>query len=340
MPSLHTPSVAQFRSGKPAAYPDQSVYAAFACAELGLAFDDLDDGTGLVFRVTGPGGSLAFGAGRCSWYPQNSATAATLASDKYFTNRILEAAGVPTLGGDYFFLNDRYRAHRPDGHERDDALAAFSAMGKTAFVKPLTGSRGDFAERVDGDAALLHYLTEVARHYDAILLQKVVAGRELRIFLMDGEIVYGAEKSSPFVLGDGVHKLQDLMIRHNAALRSRGLSPVGLADYPESVLQVVLPSGERWPIAGRMNWSAGGTMVLDTPSVKAVEELARRAAAALGLRVAAVDLFTEMAADGPSSRVIEVNANPSIRTLEQAGRDDLILTIWRHTFAAAGLLSR
>jgi hypothetical protein len=33
-----------------------------------------------------------------------------------------------------------------------------------------------------------------------------------------------------------------------------------------------------------------------------------------------------------------VNANPSIRLLEQSGRGDLILKIWRHTFAAMGLL--
>jgi hypothetical protein len=37
-------------------------------------------------------------------------------------------------------------------------------------------------------------------------------------------------------------------------------------------------------------------------------------------------------------RVIEVNANPSIRLLEESDRDDLILKIWRHAFSAMGLL--
>jgi hypothetical protein len=36
--------------------------------------------------------------------------------------------------------------------------------------------------------------------------------------------------------------------------------------------------------------------------------------------------------------VIEVNANPSIRLLEDSDRPDLILQIWRHTFSAMGLL--
>src|ERR1700694_5696916 len=126
----------EFRAGKPGFYPDQSVYAEYACAQFGLTFEDIDGGSGLVFSVTSKARSIHFGAGRCSWYPQNSATATTLASDKYFTNQILERAGVPNLGGEYFFLNDRHRAHRPAGHEREDALELLGKLGGTAFVKP------------------------------------------------------------------------------------------------------------------------------------------------------------------------------------------------------------
>src|SRR4051812_8667425 len=112
----------KFRSGKPSSYPDQSVYAEYACAEFGLTFEDIDGGSGLLFSVASKAQTMHFGAGRCSWYPQNDATASSLATDKYFANRILERAGVPALGGEYFFLHDRHQAHRGAGHERDDAL--------------------------------------------------------------------------------------------------------------------------------------------------------------------------------------------------------------------------
>ena len=149
-------SLREFRQGKPGFYPDQSIYAAFACAEFGLEFRDLDGGSGLLFSVTSREKSLHFGAGRCAWYPQNNATAATLASDKYFTSQNpRQQAGVPVIGGEYFFLHDRHRAHRPAGHERDDALAYFRSLGASAFVKPLTGSRGDFAQAIHGEAALI-----------------------------------------------------------------------------------------------------------------------------------------------------------------------------------------
>ena len=330
--------VRDFRAGKPAFYPDQAVYAAFACAEFGLAFEDIDDGTGLLLCVTSKARSIHFGAGRCSWYPQNNSTAATLASDKYFANRILEETGIATLGGDYFFLSGRHRSHRPTGHERDDAIAYFRKLNQAAFAKPLSGSRGDFAQSLHGEAALDRYLRTVSQYYDSVLIQPIATGNEYRIFLLDDEIAYSVRKSRPFLLGDGVRTTRDLLVMHNASLQTRGLSPITMAAIDQASLGIVLPAGERWEIPGRMNLSVGGVMTFEAPRSDAALAVARKAACALGLRVAAVDLFADIGGDSDATRIIEVNSNPSIRFLEESGRGDLILKIWRHTFSAMGLL--
>ena len=330
-------SVKEFRAGKPGFYPDQSIYAEFACAEFGLAFRDLDGGSGLIFSVTSADKSLHFGAGRSSWYPQNSATASTLASDKYFTSKILDAAGVPVIGGEYFFLHERYRAHRPVGHERADALVYFRELGASAFVKPLMGSRGDFAQRIHGEPALMRYLDEIAKYYDAVLVQPIVEGTEYRIFLLDDDALYCARKHPPFVRGDGVHTLRELLSAHNDALRARGLSPVSPGDR-DPTLDAVLAQAERRDIPGRMNLSAGGTMAIEPPPSQKAVALARQATRALGLRVAAVDVFVGIGGEPGAMTVIEVNSNPSIRLLEESGRGDLILKIWHHTFASMRLL--
>ena len=330
-------SLDDFRSGKPGFYPDQSVYAEYACAEFGLAFQDLDGGSGLLFSITANGRTVHFGAGRCSWYPQNNATASTLASDKFFTGRILERAGIATLGGSYFFLHERHRAHRPAGHEREDAREYLKRLGGTAFVKPLQGSRGDFAQVLHGEAALDRYIAEVSRYYDSILIQPVVSGAEYRVFLLDDEVVYSARKYPPFLLGDGTSAIRDLLAAHNAALQTRGLSPAATEDRGTS-LGAVPAKGERWDIPGRMNLSVGGTMVLEDPHSQAALALARKAVHTLGLGAAAVDLFTNIGGDEQATAVIEVNSNPSIRLLEESNRGDLILKIWRHTFSAMGLL--
>jgi glutathione synthase/RimK-type ligase-like ATP-grasp enzyme len=100
----------------------------------------------------------------------------------------------------------------------------------------------------------------------------------------------------------------------------------------------VLAKGERRDIPGRMNLSAGGTMVIEAPPSKAAVALAKAATSALGLRVAAVDLFVGIGGDPDAMTVIEVNSNPSIRLLEESDRGDLILKIWQHSFSAVGLL--
>ncbi len=271
-------------------YPDQSVYAAYACAELGLEFEDADGGTGLVFSIASETRRIYFGAGRCSWYPQNNATAATLASDKYFANVILERSGIPTLGGEYFFLHERHRAHRPAGHEIDDIRHYFRKLGATAFVKPLMGSRGDFAQSISGEAALNKYVGEVSRFYDSILIQPAVSGVEYRIFVLDDDVLYSARKYPPHLLGDGIHPVRDLLAEHNAALEARGLSAAAMRTETDHSLDTVLAKGARWEIPGRMNLSAGGTMVLEDVRSDILPALARKAAVDLVLRVAADDL--------------------------------------------------
>jgi hypothetical protein len=330
-------SLREFRAGKPAFHPDQAVYAAYACAEFGLDFAEVSDG-GLLFRVASHTKSVYFGAGRCSWYPQNNATSATLASDKYFANCILGDAGIPNLGGDYFFLSPRHRGLRPAGHEREDALDYFRRLKGYAFAKPLTGSRGDFAQAINDEVALARYLDGVAAHYDAVLMQPVVSGHEYRIFLLDDEIVYSARKFPPALKGDGTRKVRDLLDEHNVKLKARGLSAIDPATITSSDLDKVLATGERWNVPGRTNLSAGGHMAFASPNPAALRT-AQAAIRALGLRAAAVDLFTDTGGNPDTAAIIEVNANPSIRLLEELQRPDLILKIWRHTFRAVGLLA-
>jgi glutathione synthase/RimK-type ligase-like ATP-grasp enzyme len=210
-------------------------------------------------------------------------------------------------------------------------------LGASAFVKPLTGSRGDFAQTVHGEAALIRYLDDVATYYDSVLVQPIINGVEHRIFLLDDDAVFCARKHPPFVRGDGLHSLRELLSAHNDALRARGLSPVA-PDVADPSLEAVLAKGEQRDIPGRMNLSAGGTMVLEAPPSAKVVTLATAATRALGLRVAAVDLFVNIGGDPDAMTIIEVNSNPSIRLLEQSDRGDLILKIWHHTFSTMGLL--
>jgi glutathione synthase/RimK-type ligase-like ATP-grasp enzyme len=77
--------------------------------------------------------------------------------------------------------------------------------------------------------------------------------------------------------------------------------------------------------------AGGGAHGLRDGAAPALAKLAIDAAAAIGLPLAAVDMFD---AAGELA-VIEVNSNPMIGTLEDYDRWDLIVEIWRANFAAA-----
>src|SRR5262249_9221272 len=105
------------------------------------------------------------------------------------------------------------------------------------------------------------------------------------------------------------------------------------ADGGALSLDAVVAKGERVTLAGPANRSAGGSAgAVQDGAPPAMAQLAVAAADAIGLQLAAVDIF-DRGAEGLS--IIEVNSNPMIATLEDAGRWDLIETIWRANIEAA-----
>src|SRR5258708_32934343 len=129
--------------------------------------------------------------------------------------------------------------------------------------------------------------------------------------LVDHAALYAGGKYPPCVLGDGVRAVRALLSAHNDALRARGLSPAEMADHDPS-LDAVLAKGARRDIPGRMNLSAGGTMVLEAPPSPGAVKMAKQAVRALGLRVAAVDMVTGIGGEPDAIKISDVNSNPAI----------------------------
>lgn len=88
------------------------------------------------------------------------------------------------------------------------------------------------------------------------------------------------------------------------------------------------------PAANRSQGGAAADFRDGAPA--ALEAVALKAAAALGLKLAGVDVFdVSPARDHSALMLIEANANPGIETLYDVGREDLVIAIWAANFAAA-----
>lgn len=312
-------------------YPDQTRRVAQACAALGLEFTELDGGSGYLFSVANDKTGFIGGAGAICAYPLNSAAAVQIARDKAHANTALAHAGVAVIPSRLYFTTDHRIALRGPGREVADAVAWIRRQPGPVFCKPNTGSEGDFAEIIDGVAAFLDYIGRISPRHEAILVQPLIAGDEYRVFYLDGEAVFATRKADAVLRGDGVSTLSDLIAVRNATLTGSGVSPTPTPTRADRVLAV----GEIIALPGRRNLAAGGEAVVTTDVPSELAGIALAASRAIGLRVSGIDVFdVSPARDLSDLVVIEINGNPALTSLAQAGREDLAGEIWRRVLSA------
>jgi D-alanine-D-alanine ligase-like ATP-grasp enzyme len=290
-----------------------------------------------LFEVCDGPRRAVFAAGAGTPYALNDARAASIARDKAFCAETLRQAGLPVLPGRMFFVTKRWADMRSPGREPEDALAFSQGADYPLFCKPIVASNGLHAEVIENAAAFADYMRRVAREHFAILAQPYVRAAEHRVFVLEGRALFSYRKSLPCVEGDGRSTLQSLAEAlprdSNAPVRvalgrDDGGRRVGAGDVP-GVSQRVTLEGPANRAAG------GGACELRDGAFAPMAQLALAAVRALGLRLAGVDMFDVSAAsDGSALVLIEVNSNPMIATLEEHGRWDLIVEIWRANFTA------
>jgi glutathione synthase/RimK-type ligase-like ATP-grasp enzyme len=331
VPLEHGPAHAALKSA-------HARYAAYAAASLGYSFRSLDGEDGYLFEVRDAARCAVFAAGAGSPYALNDARAASIARDKAFSAEVLRRAGLPVLPGEMFFVTRRWADMRSPGREPEDALAYARAAQYPLFCKPISASNGLYAEVIESADAFAAYTARVSREHFAILIQPYVRAEEHRVFVLEGRALFSYRKSKPHVTGDGASTLGALIAAmpmprdpHEPVRNLHGRAPSGerisLEDTPACNQRIVLE--------GPANRAAGGgANAVRDGAPQAMADLAIRASEALGLKLAAVDMF-DRASEGGDLVVIEVNSNPMIATLEDHGRWDLIAEIWSANFAAA-----
>lgn len=313
-------------------------YAAYAAEACGYDFRSLDGADGYLFEVTDGGRHAVFAAGVGTPYALNDARAASIARDKAFCAEVLRRAGAPVLAGEKFFVTSRWSDMRTPGREPEDALAYVRAATLPVFCKPLAASNGLYAEVIESAEAFADYMQRVSREHFAILIQPFARGVEYRVFVLEGRPLFSYRKHLPRLVGDGRGSVRTLV---EALPRDPGAPvPPIRARNGEGLLVVedhVPAAGEHLTLEGPANRAAGGgAEALRDGAPDALAHLALAAADAIGLRLAGVDMFDlSPHGDGSHLAVIEVNSNPMIATLEDAGRWDLITEIWRANFAGA-----
>jgi GNAT-family acetyltransferase (TIGR03103 family) len=290
---------------------DLNPYARIVAEEAlrrGVAVDVLDARAGEM-RLSHGGRSLVT---RESLSELTTAVAMSRCDDKRHTRRILARAGLPVAPG------------RDATFDRGDH--EFMAEVGEVVVKPARGEQGagitvGVTTGDELDAAL-----DLARsHSPDVVIEQRVPGDDLRIVVIDGEVVAAAVRRPAAVVGTGRHTVRGLIEaqsrRRSAA--TGGESTIPLDDETARTVEAagrslddVLAEGEELVVRRTANLHTGGTIHDVTGSLHPdLAAAAVEAAGAIGIPVTGLDMIVPRP-DGPDGVFIEANERPGLANHE------------------------
>lgn len=241
-----------------------------------------------------------------------SAVAMSRCDDKRVTRRVLVDAGLSVP-----------RGRTATGGGADEA---FLAEVGDVVVKPARGEQGTGITVGVTDPAQLRAAVATARQHCAeVLIEQRHQGEDLRVLVIDHEVVAAAVRRPAAVTGDGVHTVLELIRRQSRrrAAATGGESKIPLDDLTRDVvaeaghtMDDVLPAGQVLTVRRTANLHTGGTIhdVTDRlhPDLAAACVAASRA---LAIPVTGLDLLVT-APDQPEHVFIEANERPGLANHE------------------------
>ncbi len=290
---------------------DLNIYAGILVREArrrGISVEVLDAENG-YFKLSLGGRSITC---RESLSELTSAIAMSRCDDKRLTLRVLAAAGIAV----------------PAQIDADDpqAVAAFLQQHGRVVVKPVRGEQGQ-GVKVDLETPdEVNAAIKAARHFcDHVIVEQMVAGSDLRIVVIDHQVVAAASRRPAAVVGDGGSTLRTLIEKQS---RRRQMATAGESRIPidDETLRCLRGQGytlDSVPAAGTTvqvrktaNLHTGGTIHDMTPILHpALREAAERASRVLEIPLAGFD-FIVRAPDQPDYVIIEANERPGLANHE------------------------
>lgn len=311
-----------------------------AAQRLGLSLRVLDEELGYLHELSDGTRSRVLPGARS---PLNLAAPQRLCELKYYTQRVLEEHGFRVPATVRCIRRDGYAAlgAEPADAERrarrslDDARE-FAAARAPVIVKPNGLGRGFGVREVTRAEDIEANVRDIFEHDDTALVQAQVRGADLRVDMIDGQLMVAYERVAIRVEGDGVSTLHELL----CALDDRFAQPdfVARASKSPSWRAKVLDAGYGLDsvLARESIVDLGPVLNLNETARCVVHETVPRAwldhvariGQALRMRHYGVDLRVPggFEASPADATLIEVNGSPLLIQLAELGYEELAIT--------------
>ncbi len=243
--------------------------------------------------------------------------AVDLAKNKPLVKKLLADHGIPV----------------PEGclvYSENDAVAMAKKIAYPVVIKPFDANQGRGVSTNINSEELLRTAYRLARQLAGrVMLEKHITGKDYRLLVVGDKIAAAAERTPPYVTGDGIHTIEELVALENSnplrgwghekpmtriALDGIAIELLGRSDL---AINTVLPPGESVYLRQNGNLSTGGYATDCTDIVHPANRLlAITAARIIGLEIAGIDLVCpdiSQPVETSHGAVIEVNAAPGLR---------------------------
>jgi GNAT-family acetyltransferase (TIGR03103 family) len=232
--------------------------------------------------------------------------------DKAITQRLMRRAGIR--------VPDQIRFDALDQAE------AFLSKHGRVVVKPARGEQGAGISVDIRDADELERAIKAARRIcETVILEEFCTGDDLRIIVIDFEVVAAAIRKPAQIIGTGQHKVGELIQTQSRRRRAAtgGESSIPMDEETERCIRQggyglddILPDGEVLVVRKTANLHTGGTIHDCTADLHPdLAEAARAAARALDIPVTGLD-FLVPDVKGPDYVMIEANERPGLANHE------------------------
>lgn len=240
-----------------------------------------------------------------------------IAGNKHTTKAILSENKIPVPEGGI-----AYTAHSAAGLAEE--------IGYPVVVKPLDGNQGKgVILNITSRGQVVSACEEAFRHSRAVVVEKYIPGKDYRVLVIGNKVSAVSERNPPYVTGDGIHTIKELVKQMNQN-EQRGedhekpLTRIKLDAVAKDVLgrrgmqeDSIPAAGEEVSLRENGNLSTGGTARNCMNEIHPYNSMmAIKAAKALGLDIAGIDITTEdisVPLYQTQGVIIEVNAAPGLR---------------------------
>jgi GNAT-family acetyltransferase (TIGR03103 family) len=241
-----------------------------------------------------------------------SAVALSRCDDKAVTRRFLQREGLAV----------------PEQTELASVEQAenFLARHASIVIKPARGEQGDgvFVDLRSRDEVARAYLA-ASRICDKVIGEVFVEGQDLRIIVIDEEVVAAAVRAPAAIVGDGVHSVSDLIAKQSRRRRAatQGESEIPLDDETRRCVEdagldmdQILAHGRELQVRKTANLHTGGSMRDVTAELHPeLADAAVRGARALDMPLVGFDFIVDDPG-APRYTIIEANERPGLANHE------------------------